>query len=160
MNKFERISEAQFKKDQMGTQYGAVYSGIQLPKRATKHSAGYDFFAPCDFTLQPGMSIKIPTGIKVQLDEDKVLALLPRSSFGFKYKMHLDNSVGVIDADYYNNPDNEGHIWVSMTNMSADRVMQVKKGDKFIQGLILTYGLTDDDQADATRMGGMGSSDK
>lgn len=133
---------------------------IIKPKRATKYSAGYDFYAPYDITLMPGTSVKIPTGIKVSLNDNNVLLMVPRSSLGFKYKLKLDNTVGVIDADYYNNPKNEGHIWVSMTNMSPDRVLQVKKGEAFCQGIIVNYCITVDDSVETERIGGMGSTNK
>lgn len=157
MIKFEKISEKQFNKDAMNKICN--YEDIILPKRATQGSAGYDFFSVMDFSLSPGTSIKIPTGIKVHLDEDKVLLCFPRSSLGFKYKLKLDNTIGVIDSDYIN-ADNEGHIWVSMTNMSPNNMLYIHKGDKIFQGIIMNFFTVDDDNADGIRTGGMGSTGK
>ena len=105
-----------------------------------------------------GQTIKIPTCMKCQLDLGNVLMLFPRSSFGFKYRMQLDNTVGVVDQDYYNNESNEGHIFIKVTNDSkTDKTLVVNKGDAFAQGIIMAYGVTDDDSVVATRTGGMGS---
>lgn len=153
-NKFFKISHEQFLKDNM--QAYCRYEDIEVPKRATKGSAGYDFYAPFDFTITPGHSLKIPTGIKVRLNDLTMLAIVPRSSLGFKYKLKLDNTVAIIDSDYFYS-DNEGHIWISMTNMSSDRVLNVKKGERFCQGIILPYALTEDDNVTTVRNGGMGS---
>ena len=153
-NKFYSISESQAKIDNVD------YNSIKLPKRATKHSAGYDFFALDNIVIYPGESVKVPTGIKVSLNEDSVLLCFPRSSLGFKYKLKLDNTVGVIDSDYYNNPNNEGHIWVSMTNMSSSDIVNIKKGEAFFQGIIINYQVTNDDSVNTIRTGGMGSTNK
>lgn len=158
-NKFFKISKRQFETDIHSMCSICKYEDIKLPERATKGSAGYDFFAPWDFTVMPGHSIKLPTGIRVRLNDDNVLLCVPRSSLGFKYKLKLDNTVGVIDSDYYYS-DNEGHIWVSMTNMSSDKVLNVKKGEAMFQGLILTYNTVADDNATGIRNGGMGSTNK
>lgn len=163
-NKFFRISEKQFTTDfasytnSNSNLYdeSVNYNNIKLPKRATTGSAGYDFYSPVNFILAPGKSIKIPTGIRVRLNSDNVLLIFPRSSLGFKYKLKIDNTVGVIDSDYFNS-DNEGHIWVSMTNMSSDKTLKINKGDAICQGLILTYGKVVDDDTDGIRNGGMGS---
>lgn len=163
-NKFFKISEKQFTTDfasytnSNSNLYdeNVNHNNIKLPKRATTGSAGYDFYSPVGFTLAPGKSIKIPTGIRVRLNSDNVLLIFPRSSLGFKYKLKIDNTVGVIDSDYFNS-DNEGHIWVSMTNMSSDKTLKINKGDAICQGLILTYGKVVDDDADGIRNGGMGS---
>ena len=109
MNKFEFISEAQYLSDFTDVVNPVPYSGLKLPKRATKCSAGYDIFSPIDFTLEPGETMKIPTGIRVLLDENKFLMIVPRSGLGFKYRLQLDNTVGIIDADY-SNSDNEPYI--------------------------------------------------
>lgn len=156
LNKFYKISEGQF--NACGMNKKAKYEDIKLPVRATKGSAGYDFFAPFDFTVMPGMGIQIPTGIRIRLNPENVLMCFPRSSLGFKYKLKLDNTVGIIDSDYFYS-DNEGHIMVSMTNMSSDRVLNIKKGDKIFQGLIMTYGITADDKTSGVRNGGFGSTD-
>ena len=134
------------------------YKDIILPKRATSGSAGYDFFAPTDFSLAPKETIKIPTGIRVKIDEGWVLKLYPRSSLGFKYRLSLDNTVGIIDSDYFN-ADNEGHIFIKMTNC-GEVPLKVEKQQAFAQGIFVEYGITLDDQASSTRTGGFGSTDK
>lgn len=134
-----------------------VYDAIALPRRATAGSAGYDFFSTLDVTLQPGESVKIPTGIRAYMEPGWVLMLYPRSGLGFKYRMQLANTVGVIDSDYYGS-DNEGHIQIKITNDSRDgKVMQIKRGDAFAQGVFTEYGITEDDAVETTRNGGFGS---
>lgn len=133
------------------------YVSIPLPKRMTKYSAGYDFFAPWTFTLAPGETVKIPSGIRVILDEDKVLMCYPRSGLGFKFRLQLDNTTGIIDADY-SNSDNEGHIFFKLTNDSRDgKTVTVKRGEAFAQGVILQYFITEDDSTEGIRNGGFGS---
>ena len=133
---------------------------LKIPSRGTKYSAGYDFYAPYDFTLAPGETIKIATGIRVILDSDKFLAIVPRSGLGFKYRLQLNNTLGVIDADYCES-DNEGHIFAKITNDSNEgKILEVKKGQGYMQGIILDYYITDDDNATDTRNGGFGSTTK
>ena len=139
--------------------FGCVetYEGIQLPTRATTGSAGYDFKAPVGFTLEPGESIKIPTGIRVKIDEGWMLACFPRSGLGFKYRVQLDNTVGIIDSDYFNS-DNEGHIFAKITNDSKEnKTVRIKRGEAFMQGIFIPYGITYDDAASGVRNGGLGS---
>lgn len=134
-----------------------IYDGIPLPRRATRGSAGYDFFAPFAFTLAPGQTIKIPTGIRVEMEEDWVLKLYPRSGLGFKYRLQMNNTVGIIDSDYFYS-DNEGHIFVKMTNDSNEgKTVEIAAGTGFAQGIFLEYGITVDDDADGVRNGGFGS---
>lgn len=134
-----------------------MYDSIKLPRRATKGSAGYDFFAPFAFSLPAGSTIKIPTGIRVRMDEDWVLKLYPRSGLGFKYRLQMNNTVGIIDSDYYHS-DNEGHIFIKMTNASNEgKTVEVAAGSGFAQGIFLEYGITVDDDADGVRNGGFGS---
>ena len=153
--KFEFVSLEQFKSVCEEKNYNA----LKLPKRATKYSAGYDFYSPFTFTLNSGETIKIPTGIRAKMREDYVLMLFPRSSLGFKYRLQLDNTVGIIDADYYNS-DNEGHIFVKLTNDSKDKVLEVKTGDAICQGIFINYGITEDDDVTDVRNGGFGSTNK
>lgn len=161
MNKFEKISKKQYTADAYDGKRMTSYDDIKLPRRATKFSAGYDIYATIGFELPPGESIKLPTGIKVSLDENKFLIVVPRSSLGFKYRAQLDNTVGIIDADYYNNPNNEGHIWVKITNDSKrGDTLVINKGDAIAQGIILEYIKSDDDDADGVRNGGLGSTSK
>ena len=157
MRKFEKISFEQFKKDISDNK--ELYETYNLPKRGTKSSAGYDFFALFDYTLKPGEIMKIPTGIKSQFNDDEVLFLIDRSSMGFKWNVRMCNQVGVIDADYYNNSDNEGHIWIKIQN-EGDLDYSVKKGEAMIQGIFMKYLMVDDDEVSTTRMGGIGSTSK
>ena len=157
MRKFEKISFEQFKKDISDNK--ELYETYNLPKRGTKCSAGYVFFALFDYTLKPGEIMKIPTGIKAQFNDDEVLFLIDRSSMGFKWNVRMCNQVGVIDADYYNNSDNEGHIWIKIQN-EGDKDYSVKKGEAMIQGIFMKYLMVDDDEVSTTRMGGIGSTSK
>ena len=155
--KFEKVSLSQFASDWNAPNAEEVYNEIKLPLRATKGSAGYDFYAPQSFTLAPGETIKIPTGIRAKIDEGWVLNIYPRSGLGFKFRLQLDNTVGIIDSDYYNS-SNEGHIMIKMTNNSLEgKSVTVEKGNAFAQGVFLEYGITTDDDADAIRDGGFGS---
>lgn len=134
-----------------------MYDALKLPRRATKGSAGYDIFAPFTFSLEPGATIKIPTGIRVRMDEDWVLKLYPRSGLGFKYRLQMNNTVGIIDSDYFYS-DNEGHIFVKLTNDSNEgKTLTVEQGTGMVQGIFLEYGITVDDDAEGVRNGGFGS---
>lgn len=142
----------------------AAYASIKLPKRATAGSAGYDFYLPCDIKLAPGETIGIPTGIRAKMDIAWVLMIFPRSGLGFKYRLQLDNTVGIIDSDYYYS-DNEGHIIIKVTNCSntgssAGKVLELESGKGFAQGIFLQYGITSDDDAEGVRNGGFGSTGK
>ncbi len=159
--KFEKVSFEQFKSawgnDFPGTEAEEIYNAIKLPRRATTGSAGYDFFSPTSITLKPGETVKIPTGIRAKMDEGWVLKLYPRSGLGFKFRLQLNNTVGIIDSDYYNS-DNEGHIFCRITNDSNEnKTVELKQGDGFCQGIFLEYGITVDDDADGVRNGGFGS---
>lgn len=136
----------------------ANYEEIMIPHRATRGSAGYDFFSPISFKLKPGQCMKIPTGIKCSLNQGNFLALFPRSSYGFQYFMQLDDTVGIIDQDYYNNESNEGHIFIQITNGDKNgKVLNINKGEAFAQGIILSFLLTENDNATVQRTGGSGS---
>ena len=155
--KFEKVSFEEFSKEINDIK---CYEEIILPKRATIGSAGYDFYAPFDFTLKPDESIKIPTGIKVKISDGWFLAIFPRSGLGFKYRLQLNNTVGIIDSDYYH-ALNEGHIFIKITNDSKEgKVLLVKKGEAIAQGIFLQFGITDDDEVTSERIGGMGSTTK
>ena len=155
--RFEKVSLNQFKEGYKGSDAESVYNAVILPKRATKGSAGYDFFAPFDIELNPGETAKIPTGIRVRIEEGWVLSLYPRSGLGFKYRLQLDNTVGIIDSDYYDS-DNEGHIFAKITNDSKEnKTLNIPAGTGFMQGIFTEYGITEDDGADAIRNGGFGS---
>ena len=136
------------------------YDNIQLPKRATKGSAGYDFFSPQHFSLEPGKTITIPTGIRVEMEEGWVLKCYPRSGLGFKFRLQLNNTVGIIDSDYFYS-DNEGHIFVKLTNASNEgKIVNVNEGVAFMQGIFVEYGITYDDDVEEIRNGGLGSTTK
>ncbi len=158
--RFEKVSKAQFCsawQETFGTDGEAIYETIRLPRRATAGSAGYDFFAPALFTLSPGQTIKIPTGVRVWIENGWVLKLYPRSGLGFKYRLQLNNTVGIIDSDYYG-ADNEGHIFIKLTNDSnEERCLTVSAGDGFAQGIFVEYGITLDDECEGVRTGGFGS---
>ncbi len=163
--KFEKVSFEQFKKDWIDS-FGnyenieEIYNSINLPKRATKGSAGYDFYAPIDIDMAPNTSVKIPTGIRVRIEENWMLSCYPRSGLGFKFRLQLDNTVGIIDSDYYNS-SNQGHIMIKMTNDSRNnKSVHVDKGAGFAQGIFIEYGITTDDDATDLRDGGFGSTNK
>lgn len=161
---FEKVGLKQFIRDWIDT-FGnrpkdivtEIYNNIVILKRATSGSAGYDFYAPIDFSLSPGQTLKIPTGIRCKMEEGWVLKCYPRSSLGFKYRLQLDNTVGIIDSDYYYS-DNEGHIFLKLTNDSNERrILNVKAGDGVAQGVFTEYGITYNDSANGIRNGGLGS---
>lgn len=162
--RFEKVSTDQFMRDLMSKvkmeNYGGTYLNIKLPRRGTNKSAGYDFYSPVSFSLEPNESIVIPSGIKCCIDEGWFLSIFPRSSLGFKYLAHLPNTVGIIDGDYYNNDDNEGHIMMALVN-GPKETLTVKAGDRIAQGIFLPYGLvTGDIPISFERSGGFGSTGK
>ena len=150
--KFEKVSKEQYEKDSDVL----AYDEIILPKRATRGSAGYDFFMPFNLVLAPKEEIKICTGIRCKIDEGWVLKIYPRSSLGFKYRMGLCNTVGIIDSDYYVNIDNDGHIMIQVLNFGDSDVL-IKKDERIAQGVFLKYLLADDDNTSESRLGGFGS---
>ena len=169
--KFEKVSLEQFKKDWLEAfeyyefdegNYEDIYNSIKLPTRATSGSAGYDFFMPVGWKMfaKENTCLKIPTGIRVKIEDGWVLKCYPKSGLGFKYKLQLSNTVGIIDSDYYNS-DNEGHIFAKLYNDNNVRKELVfKQGDGFMQGVFVEYGITYDDDADDIRNGGLGSTAK
>ncbi len=157
MRRFEKISFSQFSHDISDDKN--LYDEYNLPRRATLKSAGYDFYAISDFVIHPGEVMRVPTGIKVIMNDDEFLGIYVRSSMGFKYNVRLTNQVGIVDGDYYNNPDNEGHMWVSLQN-HGDKDFNVKKGTAFCQGIFFKYLITDDDDASGIRVSGFGSTNK
>ena len=165
--KFEKVSIEQFREgwtDAFGevdeTELREIYEAVRLPKRATAGSAGYDFFAPARISLAPGETVKIPTGIRVWMEPEWVLKCYPRSGLGFKFRLQLNNTVGIIDSDYYYS-DNEGHIFAKITNDSNEgKALEVKAGDGFMQGIFVEYGITLDDNVTEVRNGGFGSTTK
>lgn len=161
INKFEKVSFNEFQKH-FNFDVSLNYQDLSLPKRATKKSCGYDFFSPITFSLKPNESILIPTGIRVKMANNLFLMIVPRSSLGFNYRFQLDNTCGIIDADYYNS-ENEGHIFLKLTNNSFDnKTVNIKKGERIVQGIFMQYFLTEDDLEEELefRNGGIGSTKK
>ena len=167
ISKFHKVSFEQFKGDWTDTfgelpeeEIRTIYEGVRLPVRATSGSAGYDFFTPAAFSLGPGETAKIPTGIRAEMDEHWVLQIFPRSGLGFKYRLQLNNTVGIIDSDYFYS-DNEGHIFIKITNDTNEgRRVELDAGAGFAQGIFLPYGITVDDACTGSRNGGFGSTDQ
>ena len=158
MRKFEKISFVQFKKDIKDDK--ELYESYLLPVRSTKKSAGYDIRSLEEYTLKPGESKAFTTGLKISMNEDEVLYLYSRSSMGYKYDVSLSNSVGVIDSDFYNNKDNEGHFRVKLIN-HGDKDFEVKVGDRIAQGVFMKYLVVDDEEEITNeREGGLGSTNK
>ena len=162
--KFEKISFKQFLTDWQSEhpddsedRIREIYDSIRLPRRATAGSAGYDFFAPAGFSLDPGQCTRILTGIRARIDDGWVLKIYPRSGLGFKYRLQLNNTVGIIDSDYFYS-DNEGHIFAKITNDSnEDKTLIIPADTGFMQGIFVEYGITVDDDATEIRNGGFGS---
>lgn len=162
--KFHKVSAERFMADWKDTfpetaeeTIADIYNKIKLPVRATAGSAGYDFFSPVDITLNPGETVKIPTGIRVEMEQDWVLKCYPRAGLGFKYRLQLNNTVGIIDSDYFYS-DNEGHIFSKITNDSNEsKSVSIQAGTGFMQGIFVEYGITVDDDAQGIRNGGFGS---
>ena len=144
MRDFEKISFEQFKKDIKDDI--ELYNEYSLPKRDSVYTAGYDIYLLEELTIKPGERKKVPTGIKSYFDKEEVLLLVVRSSMGFKYNIRLCNQVGVIDADYYNNKDNEGHIWLMIQN-EGEEEYNFKKGEAIAQGLFMKYLTTKSDKS-------------
>lgn len=165
--KFYKVSFEQYLQDweslfgdECDDRIKGMYENIKLPLRATKGSAGYDFFTPQRFTLEPGKTIIIPTGIRAEIQEGWVLQCFPRSGLGFKYRLQLDNTVGIIDSDYFY-AENEGHLFVKLTNDSKNgKIVTVEVGTAFMQGVFVPFGITEDDEVTQIRTGGLGSTSK
>ena len=158
MRKFEKISFEQFVKDVKDDRM--LYDSIELPKRSTMKSAGYDIRSIQEGVIKPGKSMAFKTGLKVAMNSDEVLYIYSRSSQGYKYNVCLINSVGVIDSDFYNNPDNEGHFSIKLINL-GESDFEVKIGDKIGQGVFMKYLTVDDEEEiKGKRKGGIGSTGK
>lgn len=158
MRKFEKVSLEQFLKDTNLNE--EEYNSYEIPKRSTKYSAGYDFEAIFPFTLKPNEIKKIPLGVKVAMNEDEMLMLVVRSSQGFKYNVRMCNQIGIFESDFYNNEENEGHMWLALQN-HGDKDYVVKKGDRICQGIFVKFLTVDnEDEIKKIRKGGVGSTDK
>ena len=143
MRDFEKISFNQFMKDIKNDE--ELYNSIKIPQRDSDSTAGYDIYLLNDIKLEPNEILKIPTGLKCFFEKDEVLLLVVRSSMGFKYNIRLCNQVGVIDADYYNNKDNEGHIWLKIQN-EGNTCVKISKGEAIAQGIFFKYLTTRSDE--------------
>lgn len=150
--KFEKVTENQFVRDFMNCypkyqddihDISRIYKSIKLPARAAKGSAGYNFLSLVSFKVYPGDTVKIPTGIRCKIDKGWVLKCYPWS----KYRFGLDNTVGIIDSDYYG-ADNEGHILLKMTNNMSRMNIEINTGECIAQGIFVEYGITVDDEAE------------
>lgn len=166
VGRFEKVSFEQFRKDWLTLFHDSeekireIYDAIELPKRATKGSAGYDFYAPIDIHFPSNVKVKIPTGLRVHIDEGWVLQIFPRSSLGFKYGLRLSNTTGIIDSDYVDS-DNEGHMFMSLICDNEENIpLDVKQGNALVQGIFIPFGITSDDETTTVRNGGFGSTNK
>lgn len=184
--KFEKISRDQFVKDFIdayingnldkainGIPYSAgetmeirlkafaniVWESIELPKRATIGSAGYDFTFPLELSIPHDLTIRIPTGIawNTRGDNKYVLCIYPRSSFGIKYSLREPNLISIIDSDYYGCKQNGGHIRIHLNNEGNIPQCIIKPYVAYAQGIIFPYVITEDDDTTAVRVGGIGS---
>ena len=160
---FEKVSFLEYQKA-MNKTYGesdspeeqrAQYEAIPLPRRATAGSAGYDIHLPTTLKLEPGQEGTIPTGLRVRMKEGWFLGVLPRSGLGFRYGLRLNNTMGIIDSDYYHS-DNEGHLFIKVTN-GGNVPLELAALDRFAQGIFIPFGITESDEATETRNGGFGS---
>lgn len=131
------------------------YEAAYLPARSTAMSCGYDFKSPVDVTINPGEVVKVATGVKAYMAANECLIVHMRSSLGFKGLRQV-NTTGIIDADYYNNPSNEGNIIIGLQN-TTEKTIHIKRGERIVQGLFMHYLTTDDDAAEGQRTGGIGS---
>lgn len=176
MNRFEKISEKQYETDIIKPFYPYYssrpcvhpdtkerlycdYNEFELPKRATTKSAAYDLSSRRYMRIEPNEMCLIPTGVKCQLDDNMFLGVYIRSSMASKFSLELVNAVGIIDADYYNNKDNEGHIWLAIRN-NGDKPFYVYPGNRLAQGIIQQYHTIADDNVTEKRAGGFGSTDE
>lgn len=170
--KFEKVSLEQFTRDwvdkfpvsdsekdipltEILDSIRGIYDNIELPRRGTKGSAAYDFFAPITIELDPGASVFFPTGIRVKIDMPYALVCLPRSGQGTKYKLRLANTIGLIDPDYYN-ADNEGHIMTKICN-EGNEPLRIDLGKAFMQAMFLPFGIAEEEEVTDERKGGFGS---
>jgi len=149
MERFFKIVDSEFRKNN---------EDIILPKRATKHSAGYDFYSPVTIIIPSKMSVQIWTDVKCKVGKDEFLMIVPRSSVGIKKNLMLKNTTGIIDSDYFSNPDNDGNIGICFYNF-GDVDQAIQQGDKICQGIFIKYFKTDEDGTNEERIGGTGSTD-
>lgn len=165
--KFEKVSFEQFSKDFKNLnpnstlseeQIKEMFDQIKMPLRATKMSAGYDFYLPFPIEMNPGDELTIPTGIRAKIQEDFALLIMPKSGLGTKSRLIMYNTAGLIDADYYFS-DNQGHILVKLLYdiRNSNKTLSLPAGKSFVQGFFFPFGITVDDNAEGQRNGGFGS---
>lgn len=166
VGKFEKVSFERFLND-IRTEFGdkwndneirEFYDKLKLPKRATKDSAGYDFYSPFPFSLTEWDDIKIPTGIRARLSGGWFLMFASRSGLGSRHYLRPANLPPIIDGDYYGS-SNEGHIHIKVRTETHDSRFTIKQGDAFVQAIFVPYGVTEDDDGAGIRDGGFGSTD-
>ena len=158
MRKFEKISLEEFHKN-YSTDKDIYYNNLVMPKRGSKYSAGYDIATPWDVELPAKTTVIFPSLLKVSMEDDEVVLIDVRSSLGFKHNVRLSNTIGVIDKDYYNNPTNEGHIFIKLYNPTENNI-HFNEGERIAQAIFVKYLTTDDDTANEERVGGIGSTNK
>ena len=173
VGEFEKVTYAEYARaikeiypDYTHDQLVTLYNSIKLPERQTAGSAGYDFYIPTAVCFTPGVTVKVPTGIKCKIKTGWWLSLMIRSSIGTKRNIRFANTVPVIDSDYYGCEANEGHILLPLVmdvlgpNGKANLGFEVEAGERLCQGIFLPYGITMSDNSEssnATRTGGFGS---
>ena len=165
---FEKVSLAEYTRERLYTidlskrgmrmeEFEAMakseWEALELPTRSTQQAAGYDFHIPFDIALSAN-SVVVPTGIRCKMEPGWCLVLMPRSGLGFKYGMALENTLALIDADYYLSP-NEGHIMIK--THTRNKIASLKQGDRFVQGVLLPFGIATNGNTDNERTGGIGS---
>lgn len=152
VGKFKKIDKDKFIRE-------GDYDNIKLPVRQTKGSAGYDFYAPYSFSIEPGARQEVHSGVKCKIKNGWVLTIHGRSSLGTK-GIRLTTTVGIIDSDYYSNPTNDGEIHLGLWN-TTDKMVSFKQGDRIAQGIFLPFGITENDEPlTQERVGGFGSTNK
>ncbi len=151
--RFTRISRERYGREL--PEGSLPWEELALPRRATAGSAGYDFISPAEVTVPPGGEALIPTGIRAEMEAGWVLLILPRSGLGFRHGLRLSNTAGVIDSDYAH-AENEGHILVKLRNPS-DHPVEIRRGDRFCQGIFVPYGTAEEEEEPPERTGGIGS---
>lgn len=161
LNEFSESMKSVFGNKYTDKEIEDFYSNIDLPKRATVGSAGYDFFSPFSFQLNSWEEVLIPTGIKVKIKEGWFLGIYPRSGLGMRHYLRPANLTSVIDSDYYGAPSNEGHIMIKLrkekTASSDKEILRIEDGQAYCQGIFQVFGITEDDSAVSQRTGGFGS---
>lgn len=157
---FEKVSFEQYKSTRSTVDEDTVkkeWENIKLPKRATSGSAGYDFFLPFQLRMRDGTKLFIPTGVRCTMPKNIVLLCVPKSGLGSKYRLQFNNTIGVVDSDYYYS-DNEGHIGASLINDNGrGETLSLEAGKAFFQGFFVQYFTTENDITNGIRNGGYGS---